>query len=484
MYRDFIQLGKEVVIYGITSALTRFMNILLVPVLGRMLLPEEYGIYGLLAVTAGLVSILQGLGLDSAVGRWFYDTEVKNDRAVTVGTWFYTQIVVSLIVAGIFLVEAEPLALLITGDAGNTPLLRLIGLTLPGAGLVTIIGNLFRLERRAKQNAAFSAFAAFVSVSVVIGFLLATPNRIMGVFIGQVAASVINGSAALFLIVRNEYLGALDLQRLRLMLRFSIPLIPAAFSAWIVGFADRFFLKHFVSTWDVGIYQVGSSIAVVVGLLTSAFQLAWGPFALSIHKEERAKKIYANAMLLYIGVACLVASVLAIWAVPIVSFVASKAYADAGKVVAILAFTHVSVGLMYIANTGLFIKKRSLSTAGAMIAAAAINIGLNFILVPAYGKTGGALSTLVSQSIIPLYLFYASHKVYPIPYPFVRGVLLAAGSFVAAVSLNLYARGSLALMVLGGAAIAAVLGIAIWKTLLILRRESAALQPSSSSSSA
>ena len=75
-------------------------------------------------------------------------------------------------------------------------------------------------------------------------------------------------------------------------------------------------------------------------------------------------------------------------------------------------------------STGPSIARRTGPTGIAMVSAAVLNIILNFALVPTYGKTGSAVATLISQSLTPIYLFYRSQQLYPIPYRFGAGVML------------------------------------------------------------
>jgi O-antigen/teichoic acid export membrane protein len=76
------------------------------------------------------------------------------------------------------------------------------------------------------------------------------------------------------------------------------------------------------------------------------------------------------------------------------------------------------IGLGYIATIGPSIMKTTKPYGIAMVIAGGLTIVLNFILVPRFGKEGSAVATLIAQSIVPVYVFYYSQKLYPIPYRF------------------------------------------------------------------
>ncbi len=154
----------------------------------------------------------------------------------------------------------------------------------------------------------------------------------------------------------------LDWKRLQEMLRFSLPLIPAALAFWVVGFADRYFVRYFTTTHEVGLYQIGSSLAALVALATGAFQQAWGPFAFSLHSQPNAKQVYASVFIAYVWVTCLLSTALALYSPEILHLVAPGSYSGATSVVGLLAFSYVMIGLGYIAVIGPAIMKTTAPT--------------------------------------------------------------------------------------------------------------------------
>jgi O-antigen/teichoic acid export membrane protein len=226
--------------------------------------------------------------------------------------------------------------------------------------------------------------------------------------------------------------------RLREMLVFALPLIPAALAFWINGMGDRYFVQHYVTTAEVGLFQVGYVIATVVALGTTAFQQAWGPFSLSIHRDTGANAFYAQALLLYLWIGLLGAAAVSVFSPEILRVFTTPAYLGAWTVVPFLAFSYVMSGLTYIASLGPSLAKRTAPTAVAVGVASVLNLALNFILTPRYGKEGAALATLLSQAVVPLYLFRSSQRLYPIPYRFGAAVaLVLAASGIAGLGLAL-----------------------------------------------
>jgi O-antigen/teichoic acid export membrane protein len=214
--------------------------------------------------------------------------------------------------------------------------------------------------------------------------------------------------------------------RLREMLAFALPLIPAAIAVWFINLADRYFLQYYSTTSEVGLYQVGYSIAMLAALVTGAFQQAWNPFFLSVHKNERAKEIYGTALLAYLWVMCALCTLISLVAPEILRIFTRPAYYGASTVVPFLAFSYVMLGLTDIARVGPTLAKKTKPIGSAVAWAAALNMLLNFVLIPRWGKEGAAIATLMAQATVPVYLFWRSQKVYPIPYSFASAALIVA----------------------------------------------------------
>jgi O-antigen/teichoic acid export membrane protein len=207
-------------------------------------------------------------------------------------------------------------------------------------------------------------------------------------------------------------------ERLRGMVRYAVPLVPTLIAFWVVDVIDRYFLKAYGSTAQVGIYEIGYSIAAVVALGTGAFQQAWIPFAMSIQETPEAKHVYANTLVAYTWLGSLACVAATVFAPEALRLLTTKAYYGADTVVACLAFSYLLMGAGNIAALGAALTKKTISIGAAAIASAAANVGLNFWLVPLYGKDGAAWATLLSSIVMPLYLFHRSQRLYPIPYSF------------------------------------------------------------------
>jgi O-antigen/teichoic acid export membrane protein len=200
------------------------------------------------------------------------------------------------------------------------------------------------------------------------------------------------------------------------MLRYAIPIVPAALAFWIIDVIDRYFLQVYTTTAQVGIYEIGYSIAAAVALGTAAFQQAWYPFAMSIQNVPRAREVYAQTFVAYTCVGCFACAGVTLFAPEAIRLLTTKAYYDAGSVVACLAFGYFFMGLTHVVCVGAALKKQTISIGAAVLIGAIVNIALNFWLIPAYGRNGAAVATLLGYIVVPVYMYRRAQRIYPIPY--------------------------------------------------------------------
>ena len=58
-------------------------------------------------------------------------------------------------------------------------------------------------------------------------------------------------------------------------------------------------------------------------------------------------------------------------------------------------------------------------------AAAALNIGLNFALIPEYGQIGAGIATLAAYALMLVGMTWNAHRLFPVPYQWRRVVTVA-----------------------------------------------------------
>ena len=423
-------LAGESFIYGLSGVVAKLIGVVLVPLYAHVFTPEQFGIMALIDVLFGLVSMFAILGLDNASARWFYDTNDTDHRRVTIGSWFWCQLAASMILATALLFFSSKISYLLTSSDEYANLLRLAALTLPLGTGSKVLGNWLRYQRRAWAAVAFATVSTLSTVALILSFVLVWRQGLAGLYTAKLIAAGLTGVVGVVILRKWISLKTVSWHRVTELLRFGLPMVPAAIALWVMMSADRFILKLFWSTSEIGLYAVATYVASVVVIATGAFTQAWGPFAYSILQEENSSRVYARVLDLYSFFGCAMFTAISLFTPLLLKILTAEAYYGAASCVGFLAFASLLDGARYIASLGCGVAKDLKPTALSIGIGAVVNISLNFLLIPRFGKEGAAVATLLAYGVVVVYLFGASQKRFHIPYRWRVGLVCTLYSWL------------------------------------------------------
>jgi O-antigen/teichoic acid export membrane protein len=422
--------------------------VILIPLYSRYLPRDAYGrVETLVAATAVLVIVLR-LGVSSAFFRFYFDAEDERARVRVVRTsfWFTMASATAGLVVG--LVLAQPIAnLLALGDRPS--LVRAAAVGLWAQMNYEQLTSLFRVEERSLAFVSASIANILITVAatvvLVVGFREGALGVIVGNFIGTLCVYLV-------LLAYRRYQLGLEFDRVlyKRMEAFGLPLVPSALALWAINFVDRLFLGHISGQTENGLYAVGVRISSVVVFVMIAFRTAWPAFAYSIEDDREAKRTYAYVLTYLSYMTCWLALALGLLSPWLVRLLA-RPYWAGSRSVALLSFAAAAYAAYTVMAIGVGRARRTQFNWIVTGAAAALNIGLNFALIPPYGQIGAAISTLAAYVLMFVGMTWNAQHVYPVPYQWRR--LLS----IVAVSAGLTALGK-ALHVPWPVALALVLG--------------------------
>jgi O-antigen/teichoic acid export membrane protein len=216
------------------------------------------------------------------------------------------------------------------------------------------------------------------------------------------------------------------------MNRFGLPLVPSALALWAINFIDRFFVALYKGQAEVGVYSLAVRASSVIVFLMIAFRLAWPAFAYSIDDDRAARRTYSYVLTYLLFICCWISLALGTLAPWIVKVLAptKPAFHRADEAVGLLAFAATAYAGYTVLAIGIGRARQTQFNWIVSGAAAALNIALNFALIPRYGMMGAAVSTAAAYVGLFLGMTLNSQRVYPVPYQWRRVLTLTAVAVV------------------------------------------------------
>jgi len=186
---------------------------------------------------------------------------------------------------------------------------------------------------------------------------------------------------------------------------------------FFLHFGDRFLLKHLDSLESVGIYSLAYKFGMMANVLVlSPFMMTWAPKRFEIFKDPDARETYSHIftyfmiayMYVSLGIAVLIKDVITIVSVP--------EYYSAYQYVPVILSAYIFYGVYSYVQFGVLLKKKTKYLGVSSLIVGALNIWLNFVLIPKYGIWGSALATILSFFLLAVVIYPIAQRLYRIPY--------------------------------------------------------------------
>ena len=398
---DYELLVKRIGLTGLASLVVSLSPVLLLPILTKILTIQDYGIWSLIVVTASFVPMVVLLGLPNSMVR-FLAPEKNRDK---IREGYYS---ITLVVLGASLVSS--LFLLFFGHSVATHLLggnRTVALLLP---LITFVAaynyvpqTYFRTFQQAKRYSIVS-FLQAASYVILVGAFVVGGLGLTGATFAYLINLLVIAMISTYYVLRDIGVTVPRFAELKAYLKFGLPLVPSNVSSWALGVSDRYIITFFLSVAWVGYYSPGYQLGWIISLLATPLTILV-PTALYEHYDANrmaeVKTIMRYSVKYFLAAAVPAAFVLSLLSKPILLVLTTPAIATNGYL--ITPFTAVSAvlfGVWSIIAIVLTFEKRTAIIGTIWVLGAALNIGLNLVLVPYFGIIAAALTTLLGYGFI------------------------------------------------------------------------------------
>lgn len=411
------RLSKDTIIYGLNAALQKFITFLLFPLYARLLSKEDFGLQDVVLAAIIMLSVFLVLGMDSGVLLHYYAADDKDKERIR-STWLWSELLIAIIVCLPLWFFATPISRAVFGKPEVASYFRLAILSVPFSRMAAAILFVLRLTFQAGKFILMSTTGVLFQVLASFLFVLIWRKGVYGVFLAILVASVVQALFGLILAHRLFH-SVFSIRWLKAMLVVGIPLIPVALSVWVMNYSNRYFLMHYDTLSDIGMFSVAMRISSILLFVLSAFEIAWGPFAYSLAQDpESARRTYAKVLTYFLVFSIGATVYLSIFAREVTRLLATSAYESTAVLVPLLCFSSICWITLYIVGMGVGIAKKTYHNSIAITFGVLINTILNFVFIPSWGIMGASLATLGGNFIAVVYMYFAGQHYFRVAYEY------------------------------------------------------------------
>ncbi|MBR4101388.1 MAG: polysaccharide biosynthesis C-terminal domain-containing protein [Oscillospiraceae bacterium] len=221
----------------------------------------------------------------------------------------------------------------------------------------------------------------------------------------------------------------------KMMLRFSIPMIPTAVLWIITGFSDRLFVRYmdgFAISPDVGdsaagVYDAASKVPNLISMVSTIFFQAWNMSAITENNSKDRSNFYYRIFSAYQSIMFLAAAFTIALCKPLslILIDSSKdaAYAMAYKYMPVLIIAVLMMSFNQFLSSIYTATKKTSHSFWTSLVAAVVNLVLNVILIYRYGVHGAVIATFVSYFVCYLIRIVDTRRLIPFKVHHMRFVL-------------------------------------------------------------
>jgi O-antigen/teichoic acid export membrane protein len=413
----------------------------------RILGPGSFGLYAIGWTVLRMLSLISPLGLDKGViyfsaPFWWKDPAsprkiIHRTQALAFGS--------GLIFGAVLYLAAPFLAQRVFQKQGLSYIFRWYALAFPLVSILVVSSAATRITKRMKYSATIEDVAqpAVGLLFLVLFYLIGL--RLEGVLASDVLSFAIPAILAVW-VVRRLFPGSRGAsagsdKTNRELLSFSIPASLAGVLAPFLIWVDRLIVGHFRTPVETGIYQAVSQTSTVFAIILSAFAAIFIPLIADLyHKKEfgRLEELFRVSTKWGFYLSLPIFIMLVVFPREVLAYVFDSRYVSGWGPLIVLSIgqlVNVGTGAVGPALVMTGHQKRWFILTGTALA---LNIGLNWCLVPSYGLMGAAVSTAISLS--GMFLFGVVQvrsvlRIWPYDRRYLKGL---AGAGLAILLLALY----------------------------------------------
>jgi O-antigen/teichoic acid export membrane protein len=408
---------------------------LTLPIYSRVFEPAEYGVWNYLVTLTFLLQACLLLGGDAAYGRFFFAAGTQRERETV--TW--TAVVgiggLSTILALALLPFSGEISDWSFGTAADRVLVALAVITAPVVVVSALLGQALRNEFRPLTFAVLNLAAVLLGVGVGLFLVLAHDLGVKGVLIGSLVGSLVVLPVR-FWTVRTLLRPTFSSAVLRGLLRFGLPLVPAALALWIFAVSDRIVLGQLSTFRELGLYTAATSVASLITVLLGPLGQAWSPHALEAYERDsdQARLLYGRVATLLLAAFGLLAVVVSAFAPELVALLTVPEFDRAHEALAPLALGAVAFATVQVTAIAFSLKHRTGTIAVVTWGAAVFNLVLNLAFVPRFGMLASAWATAASSVVLTVTYVALGQRLWRVPYETGRLVAIGAATAVFALA--------------------------------------------------
>jgi O-antigen/teichoic acid export membrane protein len=402
-------------IYILANFANASIPFFLMPVLTKYLTPADYGFVAIFGVLLGLFTPVIGVNTSFAISvKYFkinketFPAYVANSLLITVGSCL-----VVIIFFSIFQSQIEKLS-----DFPREWLWAVIVVCF-SANITAILFVILQAMFNTYNYVILQLSRTALSFGLSILFVVWLNMSWQGYISAQVVTNLFFAGISLYSLFHKSWLTfQYNIDYIKDVLKFGMPLLPNSLANFILLLADRFIIVKLIGLSEAGIYAVGVQFAMVISLIMNSLDNAYTPWLynkLNSITEDEKSKIVLMTYAYIIGM--IILTVVISKFIPIIFAVFIDArFWDAFDIIFWACLAQVFGGAVNVVGKYIHYVEKTHMVLLANIPCSIFHLPFCYLMVSENGIVGAAQAATVVYFIRFLIFWIISNKIYPMPW--------------------------------------------------------------------
>ena len=434
---EYIGYAKDVGFVAGAQVVVSLLQFARLPILTKWLGASLYGTWSLIWVTVVLITPLATLGLGMAMVRFLAaerDVARIRERFLSV---VFTVLAAGVFVSIILILCSDLFASSIIGDISSSHLVKLASFMILTQALSQMSIAFFRTFRQMKLYSVLLLAKAAAQLGLMVALLL-LGWELKGVIIAVLISDILCLAVALSAALTQIGFRFPRFTELKDYLKYGLPLVPSSAILWVIHSSDRYIIGYFMHAKDVGIYAAAYAVASIISLLLVPLQVVLLPAVSKSYDdgEIAMTRTYLKYSLKYLMMLSIPSAFgLSILASPLLRILTTAEFTSGSVVIPFVASGLLFYGLYQVCMNVLYLEKKTSWILWLFSISAALNIGLNLLLIPRLGILGAAVATLIAYAVLGILTVAVSFRYFKfdLGFSFIMKSILASAIMALAI---------------------------------------------------
>ncbi|WP_421356317.1 oligosaccharide flippase family protein [Pseudocitrobacter faecalis] len=376
--------------YALGDLFVKGILFISLPLLTRVMSPEQYGKLSILNTAILILYVLTSLNLQSAIlNRYMKD---KNGFSIYLSTCVIFLIPFHILLLLLTPIYAAPLSELLGFSPADFNFVLIICIML---SYIFIYTSYLQGAEKGAEYAKINVINKIGELALIFIFALYLSSD---QYLSKIYAQLIITVPLLiysFYKLRRFMVLRFNMDELKSALLFSVPLIIHVLSNSLLSQVDRIIINNTLGSGSAGIYSFSYNLGMCVIVLIMAWNSSWQPKLYQLINDrdsESIKKIQQASTLIFF----IITSSCILFSKEMVLIMSSEEYYSGIYIVPLIIMGNalIHIYLMYV--NFVFFEKKTLLISATTFIALAVNIAANYVLIPLYGIMGSAIATVIA----------------------------------------------------------------------------------------